>query len=52
MSIMGFPAAVTEPYPKPEGYHCLNLKGTESGAQELGVRCCGGQDPLSKQATA
>lgn len=52
MPIMGFLAAMIEPYPKPEGCHCFNLKGAESGAQELGVRCCGVQDPLSKQATA
>lgn len=28
---MGFSAAVTEPRSKPEGRHCLNLKGVESG---------------------
>lgn len=48
----GLSAAVTAPYPKPEGCPCLNLKGAESGAQELDVSHCGVQDPLSQQATA
>lgn len=46
VSITGIPAAVTEPYSKPEGCHCLNLKGAESGAQELDVRCCGVRIPF------
>lgn len=31
--IMGFPAAKTEPFPKPEGLHCLSLRRAESGVR-------------------